>query len=374
MELSKVLQTLKTFAPLRLAESWDNVGLLVEPVTKRRPIDKILLTIDLTERVVDEAAQHSIPLIIAYHPPIFAALKKLTAGATKERIAVKAIEHGIAIYSPHTSYDSVQGGINDWLASGLGEASAISVLQPHTFHHDGDSQTSSGTHRASVYGLAGQLAELRTAIASILGSESSFATFSSNDSASRSKLEFKCQQSHLGSLAALLAKHAGNGVTWETHSLEKLPQPGTGQGRLVTLAQPTPLPQLLTKIKAHLQVEHVRIALPSAAVPAAQVPPKTQAAALEHAKNVLVQKIALCAGSGSSVMRGVRADVYLTGEMGHHDVLDAVSSGAAVVLCEHTNTERGYLAKLRESLAELFGTAGVQVTVSQQDADPLVIV
>ena len=60
-----------------------------------------------------------------------------------------------------------------------------------------------------------------------------------------------------------------------------------------------------------------------------------------------VSSIAVCAGSGSSVLKGVEADVYITGEMSHHEVLDAVSCRRTVILCEHSNTERGYLLKLR---------------------------
>lgn len=162
MEVSKVVQYLRNFAPIRLAESWDNVGLLVEPVSKKRLVSKILLTIDLTEKVLDEAIRLDAPFIVAYHPPIFTAMKKLTSQTVKERIAVKAIENGIAIYSPHTTYDSLHGGVNDWLACAVttsipssssssssstaavltqqGEHT-VTVLQPHSFYNDGTFDT-----------------------------------------------------------------------------------------------------------------------------------------------------------------------------------------------------------------------------------------
>lgn len=82
--LSQVLQYLTSFAPLSLAESWDNVGLLVEPVTPV-PIKKVLLTIDLTEEVVKEAVNLNANLIVAYHPPIFQPLKRITCGKWKVR-------------------------------------------------------------------------------------------------------------------------------------------------------------------------------------------------------------------------------------------------------------------------------------------------
>lgn len=143
MELSEVVHNLKKYAPLSLAESWDNVGLLVEPSTKSHLIKSILLTNDLTENVMEEAIKKKVNMIISYHPPIFVPFKSLTRGSWKQRIILKAIENKIAIYSPHTTFDSVNGGINDWLASGLGTGS-VCPLQT-TYADD-----KRGTHYVNV--------------------------------------------------------------------------------------------------------------------------------------------------------------------------------------------------------------------------------
>lgn len=120
MDLHKVLEVLDQLAPLSLAESWDNVGLLVEP-TNPRPIKTILLTNDLTAAVMDEAVAMNCDLIVSYHPPLFRPFKRLLQKDWKQRLAVRAIEGGIAIFSPHTSWDSVEGGVNDWLVGGMGK-------------------------------------------------------------------------------------------------------------------------------------------------------------------------------------------------------------------------------------------------------------
>lgn len=122
MELKEVLQVIEQLAPLSLAESWDNVGLLVEP-SKSRPIKTILLTNDLTDGVMEEAEAMSCDLIISYHPPLFRPIKRLVLKDWKQRLAIRALESGIAIFSPHTSWDSVKGGVNDWLVRGLGMTS-----------------------------------------------------------------------------------------------------------------------------------------------------------------------------------------------------------------------------------------------------------
>lgn len=122
MDLKDVLQVMEQLAPLSLAESWDNVGLLVEP-SKCRPIKTILLTNDLTVAVMEEAEAMSCDLIVSYHPPLFRPVKRLVQKDWKQLLAVRAIESGIAIFSPHTSWDSVKGGVNDWLVRGLGKRS-----------------------------------------------------------------------------------------------------------------------------------------------------------------------------------------------------------------------------------------------------------
>ena len=94
-----------------------------------------------------------------------------------------------------------------------------------------------------------------------------------------------------------------------------------------------------------------------------------------HMNSVLdsaVKTVAVCAGSGSSVLNDVRADLYITGEMGHHDVLHATQTGTSVILCEHTNTERGYLKLLCGKLRLMFGLE-MAVVMSEADVEPLVI-
>lgn len=114
MLLRNLLPTLEHLAPLRFAESWDNVGLLAGDPDEQ--VSKALLTIDLTMPVLDEARQHGCQLIIAYHPPIFDGLKRIDARSP----VGKALRHGIALYSPHTALDAAPGGTNDVLADAAG--------------------------------------------------------------------------------------------------------------------------------------------------------------------------------------------------------------------------------------------------------------
>lgn len=120
MDLRELVSALNNFASLSLAESWDNVGLLVEP-SPPHTVKTLFLTNDLTEEVMEEAVQKKADLILSYHPPIFTPLKRVTWKTWKERLVVRALEHRIGIYSPHTAYDAIPHGVNNWLTKGLGE-------------------------------------------------------------------------------------------------------------------------------------------------------------------------------------------------------------------------------------------------------------
>ena len=81
----------------------------------------------------------------------------------------------------------------------------------------------------------------------------------------------------------------------------------------------------------------------------------------------------ICTYIGATVLRGVTANVFLTGEMSHHEVLDATSRGTSVILCEHSNTERGYLTVMKHKLQQVLGN-DIKISISDVDRDPLVIV
>jgi len=83
---------------------------------------------------------------------------------------------------------------------------------------------------------------------------------------------------------------------------------------------------------------------------------------------------AVCAGSGSSVLKVCSADVWITGEMSHHEVLDASNKGSTVILCEHSNTERGFLPHWSQKLRSVVFEDQIMVSVLELDRDPLRIV
>ena len=122
LKVRELAAALEKVAPATLAAEWDNVGLLAGDAGA--PCHRVLLTIDLTAAVLDEARELGVQAIVAYHPPIFAPIKRVVKGDRASGIVHDAVRQGIAIFSPHTALDAVAGGVNDWLADAFGDGTA----------------------------------------------------------------------------------------------------------------------------------------------------------------------------------------------------------------------------------------------------------
>ena len=87
-------------------------------------------------QVLEEAIESNTNMLISYHPPIFKAFKRLGQKEWKEQIVVKCLENKIALYSPHTAWDCVRGGVNDWLVQPFGAlATLFSTTLIHSTKH-----------------------------------------------------------------------------------------------------------------------------------------------------------------------------------------------------------------------------------------------
>lgn len=339
MKINEVVSCLNNLAPTSLAESWDNVGLLVEPYT-RRDIKKMLLTNDLTEAVMDEAEELGVNFILSYHPPLFRPIKRITYNAWKERIAARCLEKGIAVYSPHTSYDALKGGVNDWLIEAFGEGLVSPIQASTTFP--------AFSHKVTIAAAdEPEALELREKFASHLDKSQNVTRTNGNC------IEILCNEN---TLPAIVSLDGATAKPLTISKLENVPIVGHGMGRKCKLSRPMSITEAVGRIKAHLGLPYVRLALAHGAK-----------------LSSMIQSVAVCAGSGSSVLRGVKADLWLTGEMSHHEVLDATHHRSSVVLTDHSNCERGYLKTLQPRLQDLFDQK-IEVIVSMKDRDPLEVV
>jgi dinuclear metal center YbgI/SA1388 family protein len=364
MKTQQLISAFESFAPTYLANDWDNVGLLVG--SKKWSADSILLTIDLTEAVLQEAIAMKANAIVSYHPPIFEPLKSVTDGSFKERVVFEAILHRIAIYSPHTSLDVATGGVNDWLVEGIGKGD-VRALRPF------GNLPPNEECKLITFCPEDKIEALRLALSSVscgrIGNyeqcsftTSGTGTFVGGEGTSPShgesgvlqrvtecKFEMVVSKASLSlAIQALRQFHPYEEPALEVHELGERPRREMGVGRRIHLDQAVQLDELARKLKKHLGIGYVRVA------PAAGLGDRAE-----------VQTIGLCAGAGGSVCElaiDEGCEVFITGEMTHHKVVAATARGCTVVLTGHTNSERGYLPKLKEQLLELLPDANINVS------------
>ncbi len=118
MKIKDIISCLENFAPLSFQESYDNSGLIIGNTNSE--VTSALISIDVTEALIDEAIEKNINLIISHHPIIFNGLKKITGDNYTERLVIKAIKNDIAIYAFHTNLDYVKDGVNSKICNKLG--------------------------------------------------------------------------------------------------------------------------------------------------------------------------------------------------------------------------------------------------------------
>jgi dinuclear metal center YbgI/SA1388 family protein len=127
MTVADWISVLERLAPPSLAESWDNVGLLVGD--RQAPAERVLTCLTLTPDVVEDAIAERAQLIVTHHPLLFRPVQRITADSTEGASLLRLIRHDIAVYSSHTAYDSAAEGINQSLAFNLG-LSDIRPIRP----------------------------------------------------------------------------------------------------------------------------------------------------------------------------------------------------------------------------------------------------
>lgn len=127
MQLTQIIEFFDQFAPATLGEDWDNVGLLLgDP---QQSVNKVLTCLTLTPDVAAEAIERQVDLIVSHHPILFRAVKRITTDTSDGKMVLDLITANIAVYSPHTRYDSAAGGVNQQLAE-LFQLSEIDVIRP----------------------------------------------------------------------------------------------------------------------------------------------------------------------------------------------------------------------------------------------------
>ncbi len=388
MRLHNLITALHTLAPPHLAGEWDNVGLILGDHAADTARSTILLTIDCTEAVAEEAVELDAAAVVAYHPPIFAPIKRLTDTTREGRVALALLRNNIAVYSPHTAIDAAPQGVADWLMDITtnrderpGSRRAI-----ETHHHTDHTQTHKLVFFIPPKHADACVAALADAGAGIIGDytrctyrsagEGSFlpgtaanptiGSPGNNETVEELRIETVAPTHTLPDIIrALRHAHPYEEPAFDIYRREPTPEIALGPGREATLTKPTTADQLAERLKHALNIDAIRVA-----------------ADPDHP----IENVAVCPGAGSSVLfnspafksaertPGPANLALITGEMRHHDVLRARAAGTALILAGHTNTERPYLPILKDRLAAELTTLGepdANILISTKDTWPL---
>ena len=362
MKLSKIIAVLEVIAPTRFAESWDNVGLLAgDP---QQEVSAAMLAIDYTPEVACEAAGAKCELVVAYHPPIFDALKRVVAGS----LVYDAIRRGVAIYSPHTALDIAEGGTNDMLGDvlGLKDRRPLRFVQPKasqyklvTFVPEKDLRRVSDALFEAGAGRIGDYSScsFRTpGTGTFFGNEGAHPTVGQAgrlEEAPEVRLETVMPISRLTEvLDALYRTHPYEEPAFDLVQLAAPPEK-LGQGRIGRIEPVVPRVEMIERIKRELGLDRVLVSGPT---------------------DGPVRTAACCAGACGNFLDDAicqKADLYLTGEMRHHDAIKAANAGLTVVCTLHSNSERALLKRLQSRLVDRL--PGLAVHLSRKDRDPFEI-
>jgi dinuclear metal center YbgI/SA1388 family protein len=371
MKLSQVIDVLEEIAPTRYAEAWDNVGLLVgDP---QQEVTRAICCIDYTPAVAAEAAAERCDLVIAYHPVIFDGIKRIVTGVAGETMNVvfDAIRRGVAIYSPHTALDVAEGGTNDVLADAIGIAAEtrapLRLIEPKasqyklvTFVPEKDVDRVAAALFNAGAGRIGNYTQCSfrsPGTGTFFGAEGAtnpkVGQSGQLERAAEIRIETVMPIARLTDvLAALRAAHPYEEPAFDLVQLAAPPEK-LGQGRVGKLASSTSREHVIDRIKRELGLSHLLIAGPTSGT---------------------ITTAACCAGSCGEFVKDAlkaKAELFLTGELRHHDALAAAKAGMTVICTLHTNSERAVLKQVIGRLTAALN--GFEAILSRQDRDPFMV-
>jgi dinuclear metal center YbgI/SA1388 family protein len=314
--LKDVTNFLESFAPLNLQESYDNAGLITGDVNTE--IKTVLITLDVIEKVIDEAIKKNAQLIVAHHPIVFSGLKKFTGKNYVERTIIKALKNDIAIYAAHTNLDSVEGGVNQKICEKLGLQNC-KILQPASgqlkklvtfipiehLNPVREAVFNAGAGNIGNYDSCGFTAE---GLGSFRGNENAN-PFVGEKGKIHTEKEVRFETIFPGYwqgkvIDALLKSHPYEEVAFDIYPLDNQFNK-TGMGMIGTVAAPVSETGFLKQLKSTFNtgvIKHTAL------------------------KGQPVNKVAVCGGAGSSLLNSAiaaGADFFISADFKYHQFFDA---------------------------------------------------
>ncbi len=362
MTAAEIIRQVEKLAPRRLAEDWDNAGLMLGDVNKL--VERIMVSLDVTAPVVKEAVDAGADMIITHHPLIFRGLKNIDYNDSRGRNIINLVKNDICVYSAHTNLDTADGGLNDFLAEKLGLKQvenlfrykreklyklAVYVPVEHT-EKVREAVCRAGAGHIGRYSDCSFAAEGTGTYMPLEGTNPYKGTTGRLEKARENKLETVVPESRIDRVInAMLKAHPYEEVAYDLYELHNAGK-DYGIGKAGFLDSSVSSGDFLERIKKVLRTEKLRVvgSLPET-----------------------VRRVAVFSGSFDerylpTISRDI--DILVTGDIKYHTALDILEAGLCVVDAGHFNTERIVVELLVGYLSERL--TGVEVMASASERDP----
>ncbi|OGO78675.1 MAG: Nif3-like dinuclear metal center hexameric protein [Clostridiales bacterium GWB2_37_7] len=365
-----IANMIEELAPKRLAEAWDNVGLLVGDGSSK--IQKILVCLDATEWVIEEAIEQGADMIVCHHPIIFGGIKRITADTVLGRKLIRLISKSISVYCAHTNYDIAKEGLNDIFAKRLG-FNSFSLIEPTQTeklykiivyipqgHEDKifNALMKAGAGHIGNYSSCSFRTEGMGTFLPQEGTQPFIGQVGKLEMVHETKLGTIVPQSLLNkTIKALIKAHPYEEPAYDIMPLENKGD-SLGLGRIGELEQETTLAIYADHVKTALNIDKVRIA---------------------GNPNQKIKKVAMLNGAGNKFVSAARfagADVFVTGDMQYHEMADAVEAGISIIDAGHFATEGIMIPAMADYLRNKCLEQGylVEILESRSNKDISVII
>jgi dinuclear metal center YbgI/SA1388 family protein len=365
MQVRDVIAAVDRLAPFALAEPWDHVGLQVgsagdelqcgvEGTADVPPV--VLVTLEVDDGALDEAARLGARVVVSHHPLIFDPLESLSDDSEEGRLALRAAREGVAVIAAHTSLDKARGGMADIVAGMLGlevvqplQPAAADVLKLVGFVPEDDADLVRKALFATGAGVIGEYEHCSWSAGgqgTFFGREESTSPVAGAAGRDETVEELRLEvvfprRLRRRVIGAYISAHPYEEPAFDIVPLEN-EIASLGLGRLGALPAPMTLAALAADVAAVLRLPSVRYAGNGSRE---------------------VRRVAVIPGSGAeAIARGVGqvADVLITGDIKYHDARAAQAQGLALIDAPHGVTEQEGVLRWAERLAEALG-AGVTV-------------
>jgi dinuclear metal center YbgI/SA1388 family protein len=368
-KLSDIVGIINKIAPPDLAEEWDNVGLQVgDPASG---IERIMVALDPCPEAVDAAIKNSCQLLLTHHPLIFKPLKRISTADETGRLIHQAIANRLAIASLHTNYDITRNGVNDLLAEALGvtfcrplkvshreKLLKLAVFVPLS-HHDAVMHALlpfsplSGNYADCSFTTSGQ-----GTFKPLEGASPYVGRVGNRESVEEARFELLIRKTDLqAALKSLRKAHP-----YEEPAFDIIPLLNEGQqsglGRIGLLEATPLLKDFAERVKKTLGTSSLRIV---------------------GNPEQRVSKLALCGGSGASLLRDAAregANLFLTGDIKYHEAREAQSLGIALIDAGHFATERLMVDGLSRQMEKVLASRKFEIQVLRctAESDPFAVI